>query len=100
MVLIGMSESLRSSSEAEKALRDIFMMFFAGLGISREICKKIDRSELDLRQQLNMLSLWTRCWQNAPLMPVLNFAAALLCRGESYCRILVMARGFRRRRFG
>ena len=82
MVLIGMSECLRSSSEAEKALRDIFMMFFAGLGISREICKKIDRSELDLRQQLKMLSLWTRCPQNAPLMPVLNFAAALLCRGE------------------
>ena len=84
MVLIGMSECLRSSSEAEKALRDIFMMFFAGLGISREICKKIDRSELDLRQQLNMLSLWTRCRQNAPLMPVLNFAAALLCRGEPH----------------
>jgi hypothetical protein len=82
MVLIGMSECLRSSSEAEKALRDIFMMFFAGLGISREIWKKIDRSELDLRQQLKMLSLWTRCRQNAPLMPVLNFAAALLCRGE------------------
>src|SRR5436190_19626921 len=82
MVLIGMSESLRSSTEAEKALRDIFMMFFAGLGISREICKKIDRSELDLRQQLKMLSLWTRCRQNAPLMPVLNFAAALLCRDE------------------
>jgi len=84
MVLIGMSECLRSSSEAEKALRDIFMMFFAGLGISREICKKIDRSELDLRQQLKMLSLWTRCRQNAPLMPVLNFAAALLCRGEPH----------------
>ena len=82
MVLIGMSECLRSSSEAEKALRDIFMMFFAALGISREICKKIDRSELDLRQQLKMLSLWTRCRQNAPLMPVLNFAAAMLCRGE------------------
>jgi hypothetical protein len=82
MVLIGLSECLRSSSEAEKVLRDIIMMFFAGLGISREICKKIDRSELDLRQQLKMLSLWTRCRQNAPLMPVLNFAAALLCRGE------------------
>jgi len=82
MVLIGMSECLRSSSEAEKALRDIFMLFFAGLGISREVCKKIDRSELDLRQQLKMLSLWTRCRQNAPLMPVLNFAAAALCRGE------------------
>ena len=84
MVLIGMSECLRSSSEAEKALRDIFMMFFAGLGISREVCKNIDPSELDLRQQLNMLSLWTRCRQNAPLMPVLNFAAALLCRGEPH----------------
>ena len=84
MVLIGMSECLRSSSEAEKALRDIVMMFFAGLGISREVCKNIDPSELDLRQQLNMLSLWTRCRQNAPLMPVLNFAAALLCRGEPH----------------
>jgi len=84
MVLIGMSECLRSSSEAEKALRDIVMMFFAGLGISREVCKDIDPSELDLRQQLNMLSLWTRCRQNAPLMPVLNFAAALLCRGEPH----------------
>ena len=84
MVLIGMSECLRSSSEAEKALRDIVMMFFAGLGIPREVCKNIDPSELDLRQQLNMLSLWTRCRQNAPLMPVLNFAAALLCRGEPH----------------
>ena len=84
MVLIGMSECLRCSSEAEKALRDIVMMFFAGLGISREVCKNIDPSELDLRQQLNMLSLWTRCRQNAPLMPVLNFAAALLCRGEPH----------------
>ena len=84
MVLIGMSECLRSSSQAEKALRDIVMMFFAGLRISREVCKNIDPSELDLRQQLNMLSLWTRCRQNAPLMPVLNFAAALLCRGEPH----------------
>ena len=57
MVLIGMSECLRSSSEAEKALRDIFMMFFAGLGISREICGKINRAELDLRHQRKMMSV-------------------------------------------
>jgi hypothetical protein len=80
MVLIGLSECLRNSSEAEKALRDIFMLFFAALGISREVCRKLNRAELDLRQQLKMLSLWTRYRQNAPLMPVLNFAAALLCR--------------------
>src|SRR6266550_8757632 len=82
MVLIGMSECLRSSSEAEKALRDIFMMFFAGLGISREICGKINRAELDLRHQRKMLSLWAQYRQDAPLMPVLNFAAALLSRGD------------------
>lgn len=82
MVLIGLSECLRSSSEAEKVLRDILMLFFAALGISREVCSKINRAELDLRRQLKMLSLWTQNRQNAPLMPVLNFAAALLSRGD------------------
>jgi hypothetical protein len=82
MVLIGLSECLRSSSEAEEVLRDILMLFFAAVGISREVCRKINRTELDLRHQLKMLSLWTRYRQNAPLMPVLNFAAALLSRGD------------------
>src|SRR5919108_5517860 len=45
MVLIGLSECLRSSSEAEKVLRDILMLFFAALGISREVCSKINRAE-------------------------------------------------------
>src|SRR6185437_15915831 len=83
MVLIGLSECLRSSSEAEKALRDILMVFFAALGISREACRKLNRAELDLRRQLKMLNLWTQNRQNAPLMPVLNFAAGLLSRGDS-----------------
>ena len=82
MVLIGLSECLRSANEAERALRDIFMLFFEALGISREVCGKINRAELDLRHQLKMLSLWTQNRQNAPMLPVLNFAAAMLCRGE------------------
>src|ERR1043166_6101918 len=82
MVLIGLSECLRSANEAEKALRDIFMLFFEALGISREVCGKINRAELDLRHQLKMLSLWTQNRQNAPMMPVLNFAAALLSQGD------------------
>lgn len=82
MVLIGLSECLRSSSEAEKALRDILMVFFAALGIPREVHRKINPAKLDLRRQLKMLSLWTQNRQNAPLMPVLNFAAGLLSRGD------------------
>ena len=82
MVLIGLSECLRSSSEAETALRDILMLFFAALGISPEVCRKVDRAELDLRGQRKMLSLWTQNRQNAPMMPVLNFAAALLSQGD------------------
>ena len=82
MVLIGLSECLRSSGEAETALRDILMSFFAALGISPEVCREVNRAELDLRYQLKMLSLWTQNRQNAPLMPVLNFAAALLSRGD------------------
>jgi hypothetical protein len=82
MVLIGLSECLHSSSEAEKALRDIFMLFFAALGISREVCGRINRAELDLRHQLKMLNLWTQNRKNAPMMPVLNFAAALLAQGD------------------
>lgn len=82
MVLIGLSECLRNSAAAEKALRDILMLFFAALGISREVCGKINRAELDLRHQLKMLSLWTRYRQDAPLMPVLSFAAALLSPGD------------------
>jgi hypothetical protein len=82
MVLIGLSECLRSPSEAENALRDILMSFFPAVGISHELCKKIQRTELDLRHQLKMLRLWTQNRQNAPLMPVLNFAAALLARGD------------------
>jgi hypothetical protein len=82
MVLIGLSECLRSSNEAEKALRDIFMLFFAAVGISREVCRRTNRAELDLRHQLKMLSLWTQYRQNAPLMPILNFAAALLSCGD------------------
>src|ERR1051326_8404449 len=82
MVLIGLSECLRSSSEAETALRDILMLFFEALGISPEVCRKVDRAELDLRCQRKMLSLWTQNRQNAPMMPVLNFAAALLSQGD------------------
>src|SRR5437588_3359361 len=86
MMLIGLSECLRSSSQAEKALRDIVMLFFEAVGISSEMCRKIDRAKLDLRYQLKMLSLWTQCRQNAPLMPVLNFAAALLSSGDPQLR--------------
>ena len=82
MVLIGLSECLRSSIQAEKVLRDIVMLFFGAVGISGDICHKVDRAKLDLRHQLKMLSLWTQYRQNAPLMPVLNFAAALLSRGN------------------
>jgi hypothetical protein len=82
MVLIGLSECLRSSNEAEKALRDIFILFFEALGISREVFGRINRAELNLRYQLKMLSLWTQNRQNAPMMPVLNFAAALLAQGD------------------
>jgi len=82
MVLIGLSECLRSSSEAETALRAILMLFFAALGTSPEVCRKVDRAELDLRGQRKMLSLWTQNRQNAPMMPVLNFAAALLSQGD------------------
>jgi hypothetical protein len=82
MMLIGLSECLRSSSQAEKVLRDIIMLFFGAVGIPSEICRKIDRAKLDLRRQLNMLSLWTQYRQNAPLMPVLNFGAALLSSGD------------------
>jgi len=82
MMLIGLSECLRSSSQAEKVLRDIVMLFFGAVGIPSEICRKIDRAKLDLRRQLEMLSLWTQYRQNAPLMPVINFGAALLSRGD------------------
>jgi len=82
MMLIGLSECLRSPSQAEKVLRDIVMLFFGAVGIPSEICRKIDRAKLDLRRQLEMLSLWTQYRQNAPLMPVINFGAALLSRGD------------------
>jgi hypothetical protein len=82
MVLIGLSECLRSSSGAEKALRDILIVFFAALGIPREVHRKINPAKLDLRRQLKMLSLWTQNRQNAPMMPVLNFAAALLSQAD------------------
>src|SRR5947207_13412200 len=57
MVLIGMSECLRSSSEAEKALRDIIMLFFAAMEMGE--IRPADRAKLDLRHQLRMLNLWT-----------------------------------------
>jgi len=53
------------------------------VGISSEVCRKINRTKLDLGHQLKMLSLWTQYRQNAPLMPVLNLAAAFLSRGDS-----------------
>src|SRR6266576_3767696 len=71
-----------TASEEQKAGRDIVMLFFGALVISSEACRKIDRAKLDLRHQLKMLSLWTQYRQNAPLMPVLNFAAALLSRDD------------------
>src|SRR4029453_11577999 len=82
MMLIGLSECLRSSRQAEKVLRDIIMLFFAAVGIPSEICRKIDRAKLDLRHQLKMLSLWTQYRQNEPLMPVLNFGAVSLYSGD------------------
>ena len=37
MMLIGLSECLRSSRQAEKVLRDIIMLFFAAVGIPSDI---------------------------------------------------------------
>jgi len=86
MMLIGLSECLRSSRQAETVLRDIVILFFERMGISSEACRKINRAQLDLRHQFKMLSLWTQYRQNAPLMPVLNFAATFLSAGDSELR--------------
>ena len=48
MMLIGLSECLRCSSQAEKALRDIIILFFGALGTSTEVCHKINRAQLEL----------------------------------------------------
>ena len=92
MMLIGLSECLRSSIQAEKVLRDIVMLFFGAVGISGDICRKVDRAKLDLRHQLKMLSLWTQYRQNAPLMPVLNFAAVLLSQQTGSQTVAPVAR--------
>ena len=86
MMLIGLSECLRSSRQAETVLRDIVILFFERMGISSEACRKINRAQLDLRHQFKTLSLWTQYRQNAPLMPVLNFAATFLSAGDSELR--------------
>jgi hypothetical protein len=80
MMLIGLSECLRCSAKAEKALRDIMMLFFGALEMGE--IRHIDQAKLDLRHQLRMLNLWTQYRANTPLPPVLNFAAALLSHGD------------------
>ena len=80
MMLIGLSECLRSSAEAEKALRDIIMLFFGSMEMGE--IRRIDQTKFDLRHQLRMLNLWTQYRENTPLTPVLNFAAALLGHGD------------------
>src|SRR5215469_4299427 len=80
MMLIGLSESLRCSTEAEKELRDIMILFFASMEIGE--IRRLDPAKFDLRHQLRMLNLWTEFRENTPLTPVLNFAAALLEHGD------------------
>jgi hypothetical protein len=78
MILIGLSECLGGSAEAENTLRQIIILFFASLGIPSEVRRSIDQNRLDIRYQLKMLQTWTRHRERSPLAAVLSFAAALL----------------------
>ena len=83
MILIGLSECLGCSAEAENTLRQIIILFFASLGLSSEVRQSIDQNRLDIRYQLKMLQTWTRHRERSPLAAVLSFAAALLFRDEA-----------------
>jgi hypothetical protein len=83
MILIGLSECLGCSAEAENTLRQIIILFFASLGIPNEVHRSIDQNRLDIRYQLKMLQTWTRHRKRSPLAAVLSFAAALLFRDEA-----------------
>ena len=83
MILIGLSECLGCSAEAENTLRQIIILFFASLGIPNEVHRSIDQNRLDIRYQLKMLQTWTRNRERSPLAAVLSFAAALLFPDEA-----------------
>jgi hypothetical protein len=83
MILIGLSECLGCSAEAENTLRQIIILFFASLGLSSEVRRSIDQNRLDIRYQLKMLQTWTRNRERSPLAAVLSFAAALLFPDEA-----------------
>ena len=83
MILIGLSECLGCSAEAENTLRQIIILFFASLGLSSEVRRSIDQNRLDIRYQLKMLQTWTRHRERSPLAAVLSFAAALLFPDEA-----------------
>jgi len=83
MILIGLSECLGCSAEAENTLRQIIILFFASLGLSSEVQRNIDQNRLDIRHQLKMLQTWTRHRERSPLAAVLSFAAALLFHDEA-----------------
>ena len=83
MILIGLSECLGCSAEAENTLRQIIILFFASLGLASEVRQSIDQNRLDIRYQLKMLQTWTRHRDRSPLAAVLSFAAALLFHDEA-----------------
>src|SRR6185437_15313654 len=84
MVLIGLSECLRSSSEAEKALRDILMLFFAALGIPREVHRKINPAKLDLRRSAQAMRPLRSLRSLIHGQPIAAFIAFNVCVPDLY----------------
>ena len=83
MILIGLSECLGCSAEAENTLRQIIILFFDSLGFASAVRRSVDQNRLDIRYQQKMLKTWIRYREGSPLTAVLYLAAALLFRDEA-----------------
>jgi hypothetical protein len=82
LILIGIFESMSDPDEAQKALRDIVVLFLRSLHLSDDARRSIDPNRLNIRYQLEMLQIWMQRRERSPMFAVLQFAAGLLFRDQ------------------
>lgn len=80
LVLIGLCECLKNPDAAEKAVREIVVLFLRSTDLSDQARRMLKPERLDLRNELEMLKLWLQHREGSPMAAVLSYAARLPSR--------------------
>jgi hypothetical protein len=79
-MLIGLNECLRDPDAAEKAVREIVVLFLRSTDLSDQARSILKPERLNLRNELEMLKLWDQYKERSPMAAVLFYATRLLFR--------------------